>query len=80
MENRVSRKIYPWWVKLSLLGVSSRRGQQAFVILSLACCLGAVVYGFSDTRYFRASIIGLAAIPYWLTIRWVGRHGTWGSA
>lgn len=75
--DRVSRDAYPWWVKVSLWGVPGRRGLWAFVVLSLACSLGALLYGFWDARYFAASAIGLAAIPYWLSMKWVDRHGTW---
>ncbi len=77
MENRVPRSAYPLWVKLSLWGVSGRRGLWLFVVVSLICGFSFLGYGFWDARYFRAAIIGLAAIPYWLTIRWVDRHGTW---
>jgi hypothetical protein len=79
MENRVPRSGYPLWVKLSLWGVPGRRGLWAFVIVSLACGVAALVYGLRDPRYFPAAIIGVAAVPYWLAIRWVDRHGTWES-
>ena len=71
------RKDYPWWVKASMLGVPGRGGLWAFVVLSLAAAAACVAYGFWDRRFFIGGFFIFAALPYWLTIRWVDRHGSW---
>jgi hypothetical protein len=77
MTDRIPRKDYPWWVKTSMLGVPGRGGLWVFVALSLAAAAGCVAYGFRDARFFAGALFVLAALPYWLTIRWVDRHGSW---
>ncbi|MEX0700835.1 MAG: hypothetical protein WD069_01955 [Planctomycetales bacterium] len=78
MSGRVPRDEYPWWVKVSMWGVPGRAGLWAFVVLSIACAAGSVAYGFRDQRFFIIAVFCLlAAIPYWLSIRWVDRHGSW---
>jgi hypothetical protein len=79
MTQRVDRANYPWWVKLSLLGVPSRSGQWFFVGLSIAAAVGCVIYGFWDPKFFLGVGFLLAALTYWLTIRWVDRYGSWAS-
>jgi hypothetical protein len=76
-EERVPRSRYPWWVKLSLWGVPGRGGVWAFVWLSIALALGCLVYGFWDRRFFLGVGFLFAALMYWLSIRWVDRHGSW---
>jgi hypothetical protein len=78
MEQRVSPKEYPWWVKLSLLGVpGGRAGQWACVAVSLLLAAGAVYLSQSDARARPFTLVAIAALPYWLSIRWVDRHGSW---
>ena len=76
---RVPRIGYPWWVKLSLWGVPGRAGLWAFVALSVAASVGCVVYGFWDRRFFFVVGFLFSALMYWLSIRWVDRHGSWAS-
>ncbi len=75
----VPRRDYPWWVKLSMWGVPGRAGLWAFVALSLLCAAACVAYGFWDERFFAGGLFILSALPYWLTIRWVDRHGSWAA-
>ena len=77
MAKRVPRSDYPWWVKLSMWGVPGRAGLWAFVALSVAAAVGCVVYGFWDQRFFFGVGFLLSALMYWLSIRWVDRHGSW---
>ena len=78
MTNPVPRSEYPTWVKLSLWGVPGRLGLWVFVAISLACGLGLTMYGFRDARFFRfGPVLALAAIPYWLSIRWIDKYGSW---
>jgi hypothetical protein len=80
VPDRVARGNYPWWVKLSLWGVpGGRAGQWFFVGLSVACAVACVVYGFWDDRFFIGVLFLLSALMYWLTIRWIDRHGSWGG-
>jgi hypothetical protein len=86
MTGRVPREQYPWWVKFTLLGVPGRRGQWFSVWLSLASAVACIAYGIlnpgSRLGFFVLVVGGvgftLAAAMYWLTIRWIDRHGTWG--
>jgi hypothetical protein len=78
MARSVSRADYPWWVKLSLWGVpGGRSGQWFFVGLSVAFAVACVIYGFWDRRFFLGMLFLLSAMMYWLTIRWIDRHGSW---
>ena len=74
---RVKRVDYPWWVKVSILGVPGRNGLWACVAISLAIGLGCLVYGRQNALYFFGVPAVLAAIPYWLSVRWIDAHGSW---
>jgi hypothetical protein len=76
-EERVARANYPWWVKLSLLGVPGRGGLWAYVAICLAAGVGSVVFGLHDARFKIGGVFALGALPYWLSIRWIDRHGSW---
>jgi hypothetical protein len=78
MPDPVSQKDYPWWVKVSMWGVPGRAGLWAFVALSVALALASVAYGFRDGRFFIVGVAFLvAALLYWLSIRWIDQHGSW---
>jgi len=47
------------------------------VAISFAISLGCLAYGFRDPLYFFGVFVALAAIPYWLSVRWIDAHGTW---
>jgi hypothetical protein len=59
------------------LGVPGRNGLWACVAISFAISLGCLAYGFRDPLYFFGVFVALAAIPYWLSVRWIDAHGTW---
>jgi hypothetical protein len=44
---------------------------------SLLLSAGGVYLSLGDARLWPVSLFGFAAIPYWLTIRWVDRYGSW---
>jgi hypothetical protein len=74
----VPRSEYPFWVKLSIWGVPGRGGVWACVGLSIAGAVAVTLYGLRDGRFLIGGpVLGLAAIPYWLSIRWIDRHGSW---
>lgn len=85
MDQRVPRDQYPWWVKVSLMGAGSRSAQWIFVWLSLLAAVGSIAYGLVVSRSTLGVIIAvvggvgfvISAAMYWLTIRWIDRHGTW---
>jgi len=78
MTAPLDRSNYPFWVKLSLWGLSSRAAVWFFVWLCVALAAGAFVYGFTDRRGFWVAPLALAAaVPYRLAIRWIDRHGEW---
>lgn len=75
----MKRADYPWWVKVSIFGVPGRGGLWACVAISLVLSLGCLIYGFRDPLYFFGVLFALAAVPYWLSIRWIDAHGSWGE-
>jgi hypothetical protein len=78
MSEHVPRSDYPWWVKLSMWGVSGRSGLWVFFALSVAAAVSCVVYGFFlDPRFFFGVAFLFSALMYLLSIRWVDRHGSW---
>lgn len=80
MEKPVPRDQYPWWVKVSIMGVPGRNGLWVFVALSILAAFGCVVYGFWDSRFFFGMAFLLSALMYWLSVRWIDRHGSWKDA
>jgi hypothetical protein len=78
MEQRVARAQYPWWVKLSMMGVPGRGGLWGCVVLCLLLAIGGGYLSLVNAQYWLVTVLALAAaIPYWLTIRWVDRYGSW---
>jgi hypothetical protein len=67
----------PLWVKIGLWGLPRRASALFFFWLSIAITLGCVAYGFVNPRWFLGSGLILAALWYYLCIRWVDRHGEW---
>lgn len=78
MRRRMSRSEYPLWVQASIWGVPGRGGLWAFVVFSLACAALLLVEGLRSGRFLDiAALMAFAAMPYWLAIRWIDRHGSW---
>jgi len=78
MGERVPPSNYPWWVKVSMWGGLKRTGLWVFVALSIAAAVASFVYGFWDQRfYYLGPAFLVAALMYWLSIRWVDRYGSW---
>jgi hypothetical protein len=73
---------YPWWVRITMLGSSSRRALRFWSGMYLVSAVASVLYGiwFEDDLTFGllfAALFFLLALAHWLTIRWIDRHGTW---
>jgi hypothetical protein len=79
MSDPVPRDKYPWWVRLSIWGLPNRAAVWGFVWLSAALALGSVVYALiaGNPVMFVGLAFVVAALLYWLAIRWVDRHGSW---
>jgi hypothetical protein len=74
----VSRSDYPLWVKASTWGIPGRSGLWAFVAFSLATSVLLLVHGIRTGRLLEvAALLAVAALPYWLSIRWIDEHGSW---
>jgi hypothetical protein len=77
LTERKSPSEYPLWVRLGLWGLPNRACVWAFFWLSTACAVACGIYGLWDERFFLGLFLLVAAWLYWLTIRWVDRHGKW---
>lgn len=61
-----------------MMGVPGRAGLWGFVVLCLLLGVGGVYVALRDAQYWLVTVLAFAAaIPYWLTIRWVDRYGSW---
>jgi signal peptidase I len=79
MELR-SRNEWPLWVRTGLWGVPNRTAAWAFVWFCVAVAIACVAYGFVDRRFFGGAALFLAALWYYLSIRWVDRRDGWSAA
>lgn len=78
MRQRRSRSQYPLWVQASTWGVPGRGGLWGLVAFSLACAALLFYEGLRSGRFLDvALLVALSAVPYWLSIRWIDRHGDW---
>ena len=76
----------PWWVRLGLLGASTRwsaRFNFWFAVLVVpGTAIGAVALGTRGFQFLPwiafGSLSALAALWNYLCIRWVDLHGKWG--
>jgi hypothetical protein len=72
---------WPAWVKVGVLGSTSRTMMWFWTVASLIFGGAIVVFGLLQnemTLVVLGAIGGLgAAGMYWLTIRWVDRNGSW---
>jgi len=64
-------------VRLGLWGIPGRGAAWSFVVLSLAIAAGGITYGFVNPLGFIGGLMVFAALWYYLSIRWVDRHGSW---
>lgn len=77
----IPRERSPWWVKLGLWPWPSRAAVWAWVwisLLSAAAACGFAAWA-SHPRWWAGLLFLVSALMYWLTIRWVDRHGSWQS-
>jgi len=79
MAGRVPYEKYPWWVKVSLWGLPGRAYVLAFAWLSILLSAGTCAYLIrAGHPQWSVGLLFLgAALLYWLSVRWVDRHGSW---
>lgn len=89
MSEEDDRRNYPWWVRVTLIGLHSRSAVLAFFWLCLACFplfVGVGLwlrsvhadYSLGGFYFLLAGVLSIpAAMMYLLTVRWVDRHGRW---
>ncbi len=73
----VDRSSWPWPVRMGLWKVPTRGAAWGYFILAMALALGFVAYGFVKPRFYAGGVFVLAALWYYLAIRWVDAHGEW---
>jgi hypothetical protein len=73
----VDRSKWPMMVQIGLWGLSNRASAWVFVWLSLAIAAGCVAYGFINHLWFIGSMMVIAALWYFLSIRWVDHNSSW---
>jgi hypothetical protein len=79
MGEPVPREKYPVWVKVILWGLPGRGYAVACAWFSLLLAVGWYAYLFwAGHRVWSFGLLFLAAaLLYWLSVRWVDRHGSW---
>jgi len=78
LEDQQTGRPRPWWVRFGLAGAPTRRLAWACCWISLLIAVFCIVYGFRNRLFWPGGLFILSALGYWLAIRWVDRHGTWG--
>lgn len=64
-------------VRLGLWGIRRRGAALVYSWLSVAVAVGCAIYGLLDRRFLGGGVLLLAALWYYLAIRWVDRHDRW---
>ena len=64
---------YPWWVKISLLGFSTKKPMLITLIIGLLVNISLVIYA----QLPLAIVILVCNILFYLSIRWVDKKGDW---
>lgn len=79
MANReyVPHSEYPWWVRLSLMGLPGRKSVYGFALLSLVSAVASVAIARDAVHITACVLFCFAALMYGLSVRWVDAHGSW---
>lgn len=67
----------PFWVKIGLWGIKSRKTALAFEVFCAAFAMAALVGALFNPSAAMGSILFAAAYWYAVSIRWVDRSGLW---
>jgi hypothetical protein len=79
MRGRGRREGWPLWVRAGLWGVTEPAAAWTFFGGSAALALAGLGLGFVHPAFFAGAGFALAAVWYYLCIRWVGRNGSWSA-
>ncbi|MCS7045984.1 MAG: hypothetical protein NZO58_06480 [Gemmataceae bacterium] len=74
---KADRSTWPLLVWIGLWGLPTRRWAWLFVWLSLGLSAGSVALGFFHPLAFVGALFVIAALWYYLAIRWVDKHSSW---
>jgi hypothetical protein len=67
----------PWWVRVTLWGLTSRGSALTYVWLCVGFATACVVLGFWNRLFSLGAISLLGALGYLRAVRWVDKHGGW---
>lgn len=73
----VDRGTWPPMVRIALFGVPNRTAAWICIWLSIALAVGSVAYGFINPIGFLGVAFVLAALWYFLALRWVDQNSKW---
>ena len=73
----VDRGKWPVLVRVGLWGSPNRSVAWVYLWISVALAVGCVAYGFVNPRAFFGGLFVLAALWYFLSIRWVDQYSRW---
>lgn len=73
----LDRGEWPIMVRLGLWGLPRRWAAWIFFWVSIGISVGCVAYGFVERRFLIGGVMVLAALWYYLSIRWVDKHASW---
>lgn len=79
MNHDVRRVKRPLWVRIALWGIPGRGAAWGFFWLSVAIAIGGIACGRIDRRFYVGGLMVVAALWYYLAIRWEDDHGDWTS-
>ena len=67
----------PMWVEFALFGISTRGGVLGCMWLSIGLAVAGVIGGFFERVLFLGILFLLAAMWYYLAIRWMDENDGW---
>jgi hypothetical protein len=74
----VDRKSWPFLVHWGLLGIPDRQTAWALILFCLALTVAGVLYGWlTNPIGYMGCLMIVAAVWYYLAIRWVDRNSRW---
>lgn len=71
----------PWWVKVTMIGVRSRKTLLVCAWLSIATAFVCLLIGISVRSIVLIGVLmAVAAVPYFATIQWIDDYEGWSAA
>lgn len=77
MTAEIAKK--PWWVVVSLWGMPTRWAMWLWFWCAIAAAIGTTGFALATGRFIwlAGGLMLAAAVPYWMTIRWMDAHRAW---